>query len=46
MAQSVGALKVVSEYLVRHCPKAQRAEFAKIVASPSTGLLLNERMVR
>jgi hypothetical protein len=43
--QDVPALRVVLDYLLARCPKRLRGDFEKVLRSPTTGLLLNERMV-
>jgi hypothetical protein len=43
--QGVPALRVVTDYLVRKCPKRKRAQFRSILQNKKTALLLNERMV-
>ena len=44
--QDVPAVRAVVDYMLARCPKKQRGDFEKVLQAPSTGLLLNERMVR
>lgn len=44
-AADVPAVRAVVDYMLARCPRKQRGDFEKVLQAPSTGLLLNERML-